>query len=296
MRHFQGATAYIVGGSSGIGLSTGKLLAAHGAHVIIFARDTRRLEAARIDIEGCRISDHQRFASAHVDVTRAEQVRAVMNQAVAAFGTPDLLVNCAGRAYPRCFEDITYHQLDETMKINLYGTWNTIKALLPHMKSTGGGGAIVNVSSMAGLIGLFGYADYAASKFALIGLSEVLRSELKPYRIQVSVLCPPDTDTPGFEAENRTKPLETKALSSAAKLMHPDAVAAALLRGVKKGSFLILPNVESTLALMAKRLCPSLVERYMDRVIEKARREKGGLRSEGAPPTAGRPATHPRRE
>jgi len=295
MRHFPGATAYITGGSSGIGLSTAKLLAAHGAHVIIFARDKKRLEEARIAIEGRRISDHQRFASAQVDVARAEQVEKVMEQAVAAFGVPDLLINCAGRACPRCFEDISYRQFDETMKINLYGAWNTIKALVPHMKRAGGGGAIVNVSSMAGLIGVFGYADYAASKFALIGLSEVLRSELKPYRIHVSVLCPPDTDTPGFEAENLTKPPETKAVSSAARLMHPDAVAAALLRGVKKGSFLIVPNVESTLAFLAKRLYPSLVERYMDRAIEKTRREQGGDRSEDGSPGTERPATHPRR-
>src|SRR6185503_5941588 len=105
----------------------------------------------------------------------------------------------------------------ETMAVNLAGCWHMIQALLPHMKARGG--YIVNTASLAGLIGVSGYSDYCASKFALVGYSEALRAELKLVGIEVSVLCPPDTDTPGFATENRTKPEETKAISASARLM-----------------------------------------------------------------------------
>jgi short-subunit dehydrogenase len=130
-----------------------------------------------------------------------------------------------------------------------------------------GRGYIVNVASLAGLIGTFGYTDYCASKFGVIGFSEALRSELKPHGIAVSVLCPPDTDTPGFATENRTKPEETRAVSGHTRVMHPDAVAGALLRGMQRRDFLIVPGIESKCAALLKRLAPSAVQWVMDRTI-----------------------------
>jgi len=159
------------------------------------------------------------------------------------------------------------------MKTNLYGAWNTISALLPHMRERGG--YIVNVSSMAGLIGVFGYTDYSASKFALIGLSEALRSELRRYGITVSVLCPPDTDPPGLQEENKTKPPETKATSARAKLMQPDAVARALINGMERRRFLIIRGFDGKLTFAVKRLFPGLVDWMMSRDIRKAQRAAG---------------------
>ena len=142
-----------------------------------------------------------------------------------------------------------------------------------------GGGYIVNTSSMAGLIGVFGYTDYCASKFALVGFSEALRSELKPHGITVSVLCPPDTDTPGFATENQTKPEETRAISATAKVVSPDAVADELLRGMARERFLIIPGFDSRLGVLAKRFVPGVVQRVMDRTVAKVgqrrRREQG---------------------
>ena len=89
-----------------------------------------------------------------MDVSKNHEVDIVIKSAVRDFGIPDILINCAGRAYPRYFEDISYAQFDETMKINLYGVWNTTKALLPFMKKNGG--HIVNVSSIGGFIGVVG--------------------------------------------------------------------------------------------------------------------------------------------
>lgn len=202
-KDFAGKNAYITGGSSGIGLSAAKQLAARGANVLIFGRTQERLEAALAGIKECRILDEQWIASMQTDVGNYQNVRQVMAEAVSGYGPPDILINCAGMAYPHYFEEIGYAQFDETMKTNLYGIWNTISALVPVMKEKGG--HIVNIASIAGFIGIFGYTAYSASKFGVIGFSEALRSELRKHGLKVVVLCPPDTDTPGFAAENRTK-------------------------------------------------------------------------------------------
>jgi short-subunit dehydrogenase len=156
------------------------------------------------------------------------------------------------------------------MLVNLHGCWNTVQALLPQLKANRG--YIVNTSSMAGLIGVFGYTDYCASKFALVGFSEALRSELKPHGVTVTVLCPPDTDTPGFATENQTKPAETRAISASSKMMSADAVADALIRGMARKPLLIIPGAEGKFAVLVKRLLPGLVERVMDRTIARVAR------------------------
>ncbi|MGD0279035.1 MAG: SDR family oxidoreductase [Smithella sp.] len=271
MKEFNGKTAFIPGGSSGIGLSTAKLLASEGAHVMIFSRNNKRLEEAAALIEKNRKSGTQRIGFMPLDVSDNAAVKKIITQAINDFGIPDLLINCAGRAYPRYFENISFEQFDETMRINMYGIWNTCQALIPVMKKKGG--VIVNTSSMCGFLGVFGYTDYSASKFAIVGFSEALKSELKKFNIAVQVLCPPDTDTPGFSEENKTKPEETKAISASAKLMSPDDVARELIKNIRKGTFMIIPNMDGKLTYIIKRLCPWLAEYVMDMSIRKVQKK-----------------------
>jgi 3-dehydrosphinganine reductase len=272
MKEFANKNVYIIGGSTGIGLSTAKLLAARGANVIIFARTKSKLKTAVEEIEARKTNARQKIEFMELDVTDNGLVAKVMKKAAASFGAPDLLMNCAGRAYPRYFEDITFKQFEETMKTNLYGIWSSISALLPYMKDRGG--HIVNVSSMVGFMGVFGYADYAASKFGIIGLSETLKSELKRYNITISILCPPDTDTPGFQTENKTKPEETKAISAAAKVMSPDDVAKVLVKGIMKDTFMIIPGFDGHFTWLAKRFAPWLVEWVMDSSVKKVQKAR----------------------
>ncbi len=271
VRGFDGKLVFITGGSSGIGLATARLLAREGADVVIFARGRERLENALAEMERDRKREGQRLACRQLDVTDHHQVTRVMEEAVREFGTPDILINCAGRAYPNYFENIGYEQFDETMKVHIYGAWNTVSALYARMKERGG--YIVNTSSVLGFMGIFGYTDYAASKFAVIGFSEALRSEAKRHGIGVSVLCPPDTDTPGFAVENLTKPPETKAISEGGGLLQPEEVAEALLRGMRKGSFLIGPGSAGMLYRL-KRFFPWLVDLFSERAIRKVTKEK----------------------
>ena len=273
MKSFEDRTVYITGGSSGIGLSTARLLAAEGANVLVLARSRDRIDRAVAEIGEERRSKEQRISGMQLDVSRHEEVNRVMKAAVEQFGVPDLLINNAGKAVPRPFEEISYEQLDDIMRTNFYGAWSTIQALLPHMKKRGGG-HIVNVSSMAGFIGVFGYADYGASKFAMMGFSETLRMELRQYGIRVSVLCPPDTDTPGYELENRTKPPETWAIGQTAKLVEPEVVARALLEGIRKERYLIMANAEGWLIYLAKRYTPFVLDWVLNRAVRKAQSQR----------------------
>ncbi len=276
MKNFAGTIAYLVGGSSGIGLAAARELASRGAHVVIFARETKRLDQALGSVSSFRVSSDQRFRAVPMDVSRWQEVAARMQDTVAATGAPDMLINCAGRACPGRFEDIGMERVEETLKLNLMGCIHTARAIAPCMKENGG--IIVNTSSVAGFVGVFGYTDYCASKYGVIGFSEALRSELKPWGIKVQVLCPPDTDTPGYAMENLTKPRETKMISSTAKIMTPEQVALALIKGMASERFLIIPGLESRMTYLAKRLFPSLVEWVMDRQIRQCRNERGNGR------------------
>ncbi len=268
MKSFEGKNIYIFGGSSGIGLSAAQQFAGMGANLFIFARGENRLKEAVSDIESHRRKNTQKVDYQSVDISLDQDVKNVIDTVVEKYGEPDILINCAGRAYPDYFENITYKQFEETMKINLFGIWNTVSSALPHMKKNGG--VIVNTSSVVGYLGIFGYTDYAASKFGIIGLSEALRSELKRFKISVSVLCPPDTETPGFEVENQTKPAETRAISEGAGILGPEQVAKQLINGISKGKKMIIPGFDAKLSYYLKRWCPALVDFVIERSIAKA--------------------------
>jgi 3-dehydrosphinganine reductase len=267
-KEFSGKIAYVTGGSSGIGLACAELLAARGAEVVIFARGREQLERALNEIERNRVSEKQRFLAVQLDVSQHAQAISLLSKTVVDFGSPDILINSAGVSHPQRFEDIPYAKFDEIVRINLNGTWNTVSILLPYMKERGG--FIVNVSSVAGYIGIFGMTAYSASKFAVIGFSEALRSELKRFNITVSVLCPPDVDTPMLERAEKIKPEETKAISSAASIMEPLDVARDVINGMGRGQFLILPGSGTKYTYFMKRLFPGLVESITDSRIRKA--------------------------
>ena len=262
--------AFIPGGSSGIGLAIAQQLFSAGVNVMIFSRDEQRLTSALAEIEKFRRYDTTRLDYQQLDVAEIEKVRSVIPEAMETLGVPDILINCAGRSYPRYFQEISYEQFDETMKINLYGIWNVVSVLFPKMKEKGG--HIINVSSVAGIIGVFGFTDYSASKFAIIGFSEALRSESKQYGIKVSVLCPADTETPAFEVENRTKPPETAAVSGAGDLFQPEQIARAVMQSLGKNTFLIIPGFMPKVTYYLKRFVPGIVEWVTDSIVRKVQK------------------------
>lgn len=272
MKDFNNKLIYITGGSGGIGFAVAKEFLVEGASVLLIARDEQKLKTVKNRlIEELSLIEQQRIHICSADISDYKKVTSILKIKMETVGVPDVLINGAGIAYPNYFDRIPHDIFVKTININLIGTWNVISAIVPLMKERGG--YLVNISSMAGYVGVFGYAAYSASKFGIIGYSEVLKGELKPYGIDVSVLCPPDTDTPQLAEEEVTKPKETRAISGNVKIMRPEAVAKNLLKGIRKKRFMILPGFMNKLSFLMKRLFPWLVFMIMDSDIKKVQKK-----------------------
>jgi len=265
---FKGKNVIITGGSSGIGKSAARIFTTKGANITILARREGMLKEAVKEISSSAIDTNQKISHARVDVSNHTEVENWAGIYEKSCGAPNVIINSAGITHPGYFEEIPYETFDELMKIDFYGVLNMCRSFIPMMKAKGG--HIVNVSSMAGFLGVFGYTGYSAAKFAVLGFSQALRSEMKKYNIMISVLCPPDTDTPMLEWEDKIKPKETQAVAGTAGIMSPDDVAKAMIDGMMKKKFIIVPGFNGKFVLCASRLAPSLVEWIMDRQIKKA--------------------------
>ncbi len=273
MKNFQNKTAFITGGSSGIGLAIAQLLVKQDCNVVIFARTLSTLENSVLQLEKIRTNPQQKIKAYSVDISVHTAVKEVYAKAVTENDIPDYLINCVGIAQPDYFENITFEIFDKTLKTNLYATWNSCYAMLPFLKQKPKS-VIVNTSSIAGFIGVFGYTDYCMTKFGIIGFSEALRAELKKYNIDVKVLCPPDTNTPGLEAENKNKPQETIAIAGNAKLLEPEVVALEVIKKIDTKKFMIIPGLDGKMTLLLKRLFPSIVTFLMEQSINKVQSKK----------------------
>jgi len=270
---FHNQHTIITGGSSGIGRATARLLTQRGAHVSIIARRQELLDETLAELEGLRENPAQRFRATSADVTDWEQTQDAIAALTAGGFPPDVLINAAGFAHPGYFEELPLEIFRNTMDVDFFGTLHPIKAVLPTMMERRSG-HIVNFSSVAGFLGVFGYTAYSAAKFAVRGFSDVLRQEMKPYSIHVSVIFPPDTDTPGLHYEDQFKPLETRRIAGAAKTLTADQVAQALVRGIERRQVYILPSLDTRLYFLLANGFSGLTRWIPDRIIVKARQER----------------------
>nr|VFJ58875.1 MAG: 3-dehydrosphinganine reductase [Candidatus Kentron sp. FW] len=270
MKQHHPGHAIISGGSSGIGLAIARALTGMGWNISLIARTQSRLDEAQQELERLRVGDNQLVYTISADVSDEKQAIHAMDTAMGRLGTPDLLITSAGMAHPGYFHELPLDVFRETMAVNYFGTLYLIKAALPAMRGRKTG-RVVMISSGAGLVGLFGYTAYGPSKFALRGLAESLRAELKPDGIGVSIVYPPDTDTPQLAAENLIKPAETRAISSTAKTWDADDVAAVILKGIRKDRFSITPGWEMTLLAVLHSLIGPLLFRYFDGLARKVK-------------------------
>jgi 3-dehydrosphinganine reductase len=272
MNNFLKKLVLITGGSSGIGLAAAKLLSARGANVYILARRPDVLQNALREIEQSAISADQHFGVLAADISNLEQINAKLYDFAATTGTPDLLINSAGVTQPGQFEKQDPELYRWMMEINILGMMFVTRALLPGMLERGTG-HIVNISSLAGFIGAYGYCAYGASKFAVRGFSDVLRAEMKPRGIQVSIVFPPDTQTPQLEGEEPYKPAVTQALSDNAGVLSAEFVAETILKGIQRRNYIIIPGFESKLFYFINSLPGNLVYPILDIMISRALRK-----------------------
>jgi len=272
--YWKDKIALVTGGSSGIGLAAAKQLAAQGAHVWLAARRREVLEAALKEVETARRDPSQHCGIVAADVSDAGQAARVIDEVTKAAGTPEVVINSAGITQPGYIQALPLEVFRRLMEVNYYGTVYVTKAALPGMLERGAG-HIINISSMAGYVGVFGYSAYGASKFAVAGFSEVLRAEMKPHGIRVSVAFPPDTDTPQLAYEQPFKPAETKAISGTAKALSAEIVARSILKQAEKGHFFIFPGFDSRLFyLLTSKLPKSLVFAILDQMAAAGRKKK----------------------
>jgi len=251
--------AIITGGSSGIGFSIAKILVQNDCSVTLLARGNDRLVLAQQALQRlCANNNATKIHIISVDVCDPTAMNKAVTQAIENLGTPQYVIMSAGVVNPGYFEDLKLAQFHQDMDTNYFGSLHTVQAVLPFMNQQKTG-KLVFVSSAAGLIGLWGYGSYSPSKFALMGLAQVLRGELRPQGIQVSIAFPADTDTPQFQAELPIRPKETSIIAGTAKVWSADDMAKAIMKKVDKGRFRIAPGLEiGALAIFGSLVAPVL--------------------------------------
>ncbi|MGM0578620.1 MAG: SDR family oxidoreductase [Myxococcota bacterium] len=275
MDSYRGKKVFITGGSSGIGLAAAKLLAGAGAHVWLSARGRERLEEALDEVRGVAAGPGQVFGATALDIADREAVKAATGEVLEGLGGLDVLVNNAGIAHPATVMETPDEVFEDMMRVNYLGMVWVTRALLPHFRAQRSG-HIVNVSSVLGFMGIYGYTAYAASKHAIVGFSDCLRQELLDYGVGLSILFPPDTDTPQLEQENRIKPPETAAIAEGGGLLTADQVARAMLEKAARGKYHIVPGFDGRFAHFMQRHAPGVVRRVIDGALKKYRKKHGG--------------------
>ena len=261
----------MTGGSSGIGLAVACGLAARGSNLWLVARRKQQLEEALERVRAARKSAQQVCEVIAADVSDPDQAQQAVSKALEQAGNLDFLINSAGVVHPDYFPNLSLEQFHWMMDINYFGTLYMTRAVLPSMLARHSG-HIINISSMAAYVGLFGYTAYSASKFAVRGFSDALRLEMKQHGIRVSVVFPPDTDTPQLAYDRQHQPPETHILNGLAKAMPVETVAARIIRDIAAGKYMIMPSFDSKFLFFLASWLGSSVFPILDLIISRSRR------------------------
>ena len=271
MTEIDGKTVYITGAGSGMGLLAGKMLATLGAHIVTLDRNPT--DAARHEIESARRSSEQRVAGYKANIADREMVIDTIGTAIAEAGAPDVLINMAGIGGTAELADMKFETFDRVIKINLYGTRHIVEAVLPSMLARGNG-KIVLVGSMGGIIPVYGYTAYGSSKFAVVGLAQCLRYELKPRGVSVACFCPGEVETPGLAAERKTLHPASAALKKIGGTMPVEAAVRGLVTGIEHDEAMIIPGWKVKFTYWMHRITPDrLWNAVTDGIVAKALRE-----------------------
>lgn len=172
----------ITGASKGIGLCLTKLLLSLGHKVIATSRNTKALEN---EIK----TNRENLYAVNLDITSDTEVHLAITRSIAHFGKIDVVVNNAGYSLVGSLEEMTDQEFRDTLDVNLFGTVNIIRHIMPYLRKQQTG-HIINISSNAGYVGIANAASYNAAKFGVIGISEALALEAKPFGIFVTVVAP----------------------------------------------------------------------------------------------------------
>lgn len=261
---FQGRTVIITGGSRGLGLIIARQLAEQGARLVLLARDRGELRRAEMELAKFDVP----ILTLECDLTDQGQVNTAIRRAWQEFGGIDVLINNAGIIQVGPLESMTLHDFEQCMAIHFYAPLYTTLAVLPYMRGAMQG-RIVNVSSIGGKIAIPHMVPYAASKFALVGLSDGLRAELRRYNIFVTTVCPGLMRTGSvpnayFKGQHK-KEYAWFALSDAMPLLSISAESAArkIIRACQRGAARLIISPQAKAAVLLNELFPGATAELM---------------------------------
>ncbi|GAA4383624.1 SDR family oxidoreductase [Hymenobacter koreensis] len=263
----QGKVVLITGGTSGIGRACAVAFGQAGAQVAFTGRDESRLHETAASLRSLGI----RTCPIQADVAREADCQRAVAETMQAFGRIDVLVNNAGISMRALFQDADLDVIQQLMQTNFFGTVYTTKFALPHVLASRG--SIVGISSIAGYRGLPGRTGYSASKFAMQGFLEALRTELQPQGVHVLTACP------GFTASNiRNTALaadgsqQGESPRDEGQMMTSEEVAQYILRAVASRKPTLVLTGKGKLTVFLNKWLPAGI---MDRlVLNEFRKEK----------------------
>lgn len=259
-------TVIITGGSSGIGLDLAKHYAQAGFHVGILARNQQRIDEALSSINLLKKNSVQKIMGFSVDVGNAQQLTATVDAVKQEFVCPDILILSAGIVQSIEFMQQSDEDFANIMHTNVMGSRAVANAFLPDMVANQKG-QLCFVSSLGGLIATYGYSAYSASKFAVIGMAGALRQELHKHKVGVSVLCPPEVDTPMVVAESAHILKETRFVKDIGGTLNVKTVTKATVKGIAKNQFIIVPGIMAKISYAQARFMPRVFGYFMQVLV-----------------------------
>jgi NAD(P)-dependent dehydrogenase (short-subunit alcohol dehydrogenase family) len=265
---FHGRTVLVTGAAGGLGRALALEFAANGARIVALDRDEAGLDSLRAELEGRGAA----CLAAACDVTDAEACERAVVAGVERFGGLDVLVNNAGMSHRSAFERTDLAVIRRVMEVNFFGAVNCTKAALPALLAARG--LVIAISSVAGYTPLIARTGYAASKHAMHGFFESLRTELAPRGVAVTMVCPSfiatQIDRNALGGDGR--PVR-HAQITVGRPLTADAAAQQIVAGAARGRRLLLVGRTAWLAWWVSRLAPAVYDRLM------ARRLRGELES-----------------
>jgi short-subunit dehydrogenase len=255
----------VTGGSSGIGKHLASVYLARGDQVMLVAEGPEKLARAVAELGGPGAGVHG-FAC---DVADGAAVARMAAEVLARHGCPDVLVNNAGYAVYRTFDQSPPEEIVRLIDVNLTGALRCIRAFLPAMMARGSG-HVVNVASVAGIMPITPCAAYGAAKHGLVGISETLRFELQDQGIQVHLVCPGRVKTAFFDHETfRLRPHRPET----DRTIPIEEVSRAIVEAVERGRFrTVLPRTLGFVA-WARGLFPAAADLLLGRILRARVRE-----------------------
>lgn len=270
IKDFRNKLCVITGGSSGIGLAVAEELARRGARLLLVARGAEQLEKAAASLRTLGAAEVQTIS---VDVASDEDVARLPAAIQAMAPAADVVINSAGIVSGGLLHELPMHEWRRLHEINVLGVVRVLNAVLPAMLARSargeGGGHIVNIASGAGLVGFTGLGGYVATKAAVVGFTESLRSELAAAGIGVTAVCPGFVQTPiasKVQLFGRMDTPRTQAFIQnwfKTNNLQAETVARRTLDGIRRNRAIVVVGRDAVSGYWTKRVAPWLLDRFL---------------------------------